>query len=317
MSVRNRRVPHVGFTLIELLVVIAIIAILAAILFPVFAQARAQARKINGLSIVKQVDLAVLMYTEDFDETWPRSGYHCQVYSDGYENACGITNWSNVVAPYHKNAQIVQDPADYTLDGGVIPYPNGRHSVLLNDNLSHTPCPIPGDPYGRYTWQTGDYGCVGEDREVGNSEAIVNSPSDCVLIAEGNDGIDSLGPMEGIGDADWTGNTGPSKWKEENNLGQWTTMHVTATNYAGWTNITGTPIFGEGTNFAFVDGHAKYVRVYDSAQSNSSTYGLIIHATLPWRKNIDPFQHGINAPITLGLFQGSYTDPDYQADNWR
>src|SRR5262245_63621885 len=60
-----------GFTLIELLVVIAIIAILAAILFPVFAKAREQARKTSCLSNMKQITMAGLMYAQDYDETWP------------------------------------------------------------------------------------------------------------------------------------------------------------------------------------------------------------------------------------------------------
>src|SRR5438552_5842949 len=60
-----------AFTLIELLVVIAIIAILAAILFPVFAQARAQARKTTCLSNTKQITLGVLMYVQDYDEMLP------------------------------------------------------------------------------------------------------------------------------------------------------------------------------------------------------------------------------------------------------
>src|SRR5258707_14483040 len=62
---------HVGFTLIELLVVIAIIAILAAILFPVFAQARAKARQTSCLSNTRQISTAVLMYSQDYDETLP------------------------------------------------------------------------------------------------------------------------------------------------------------------------------------------------------------------------------------------------------
>jgi prepilin-type N-terminal cleavage/methylation domain-containing protein len=62
-----------GFTLIELLVVIAIIGILAAILFPVFAQARSQARKAMCISNFKQVGTAMLMYTSDWDEKMPRT----------------------------------------------------------------------------------------------------------------------------------------------------------------------------------------------------------------------------------------------------
>src|SRR5262249_48531458 len=70
LSMRRSR-PKRGFTLIELLVVIAIIAILAAILFPVFAQARAKARSISCLSNVKQFGNAFHMYVQDYDETCP------------------------------------------------------------------------------------------------------------------------------------------------------------------------------------------------------------------------------------------------------
>ena len=65
-----------GFTLIELLVVIAIIAILAAILFPVFAKARAQAEKISCASNLKQIGTAIMMYTQDFDESYPSANYN-------------------------------------------------------------------------------------------------------------------------------------------------------------------------------------------------------------------------------------------------
>ena len=70
MSPNNSRTQ--GFTLIELLVVIAIIAILAAILFPVFAQAREKARQTACLSNMKQIGTAIYMYTQDYDETYPR-----------------------------------------------------------------------------------------------------------------------------------------------------------------------------------------------------------------------------------------------------
>src|SRR5580700_2289087 len=91
-----------AFTLIELLVVIAIIAILASILFPVFAQARAQARKTTCLSNNKQVGLAMLMYVQDYDEVlpllfMPTSTYNAQDY---IPNA--TRDWHNLIQPYAK-----------------------------------------------------------------------------------------------------------------------------------------------------------------------------------------------------------------------
>jgi prepilin-type N-terminal cleavage/methylation domain-containing protein len=71
VSISSAHRPGVGFTLIELLVVIAIIAILAAILFPVFAQAREQARAASCLSNTKQIGLSLMMYTQDYDEAFP------------------------------------------------------------------------------------------------------------------------------------------------------------------------------------------------------------------------------------------------------
>src|SRR5579875_2657825 len=70
-STPSRAPSRIGFTLIELLVVIAIIAILAAILFPVFAQAREKARQITCVSNLKQFALAILQYNEDYDEEMP------------------------------------------------------------------------------------------------------------------------------------------------------------------------------------------------------------------------------------------------------
>ena len=88
-----------GFTLIELLVVIAIIAILAAILFPVFAQAREKARTISCLSNIKQIALARLMYVQDYDETFPSN----RIWID---NSGGHYTWRAAVVPYLKNENI-------------------------------------------------------------------------------------------------------------------------------------------------------------------------------------------------------------------
>lgn len=103
MTVRR---PNKGFTLIELLVVIAIIAILAAILFPVFAQAREAARKSSCQSNLKQIGLAWMMYTQDYDEvaapnTWSNGG--------GAYHPCVA---QNRIQPYVKNEGVFHCPSD-------------------------------------------------------------------------------------------------------------------------------------------------------------------------------------------------------------
>jgi len=105
--------PKRAFTLIELLVVIAIIAILAAILFPVFAQAKQAAKKSADLSNVKQISLAVLMYTNDYDDLFPR-GYYPNPSAPSY-----WFTWREGVAPYVKNGQSQYAPGIPFMKGGI------------------------------------------------------------------------------------------------------------------------------------------------------------------------------------------------------
>ncbi len=118
-----------GFTLIELLVVIAIIAILAAILFPVFARAREKARQASCSSNLKQLTLGVLMYLGDHDEMFPG-------YRDGY------ASWEMLIMPYVKNDQLFQCPSH---DSNVA-HPS---SYAVNNSTSKS--------YGQCAWGYGPY----------------------------------------------------------------------------------------------------------------------------------------------------------------
>lgn len=93
-----------AFTLIELLVVIAIIAILAAILFPVFGRARENARRSSCLSNVKQIGLGLMQYSQDYDEMVPL----------GIQ---GSLRWNDLIQPYTKSTQILRCPSDVSTAG--------------------------------------------------------------------------------------------------------------------------------------------------------------------------------------------------------
>jgi prepilin-type N-terminal cleavage/methylation domain-containing protein/prepilin-type processing-associated H-X9-DG protein len=115
MNTQRIRRTQSAFTLIELLVVIAIIAILAAILFPVFAQAREKARATSCLSNSKQQALAFFMYAQDYDETtvpvyWGFWGTPWCGYPNCPEDL-GHNNWPKLLFPYIKNKQLFTCPS--------------------------------------------------------------------------------------------------------------------------------------------------------------------------------------------------------------
>ncbi|AIE86360.1 type II secretion system protein [Fimbriimonas ginsengisoli] len=120
-----------AFTLIELLVVIAIIAILAAILFPVFAQAKEAAKKTNCLSNLKQIGLATIMYANDYDDTIYPFQYNIDGADPGVRMWFGQSRASNptwdfnngFVGPYMKNGQIVDCPSATGITKGAADMP--------------------------------------------------------------------------------------------------------------------------------------------------------------------------------------------------
>lgn len=103
-----------GFTLIELLVVIAIIAILAAILFPVFARAREKARQTSCLSNMKQIGLAVMQYVQDYDERWHSHYYNTSTAWPQPDGSTPTSNiiWTHMIYPYVNNVQVFQCPSN-------------------------------------------------------------------------------------------------------------------------------------------------------------------------------------------------------------
>jgi prepilin-type N-terminal cleavage/methylation domain-containing protein/prepilin-type processing-associated H-X9-DG protein len=135
-----------GFTLIELLVVIAIIAILAAILFPVFAQAREKARSISCLSNCKQVGNAVMMYIQDYDETLPiviacsagdanNGGTTTQVLLDPYVKSGAVWQCPSAPAPGQLVYDAVKDKAASALSGNRWFYPKTfRYTPTIASN---------------------------------------------------------------------------------------------------------------------------------------------------------------------------------------
>ncbi|MBC8136110.1 MAG: DUF1559 domain-containing protein [Fibrella sp.] len=133
-TVAGGNTRHRGFTLIELLVVIAIIALLAAILFPVFAQAREKARSISCVSNLKQIGLGIMMYAQDHDETYPiNHADWCASYlgnPDSFDN-CKYASWTQEIYPYMKNAGIFFCPSGDTSNLFDVLGPQGTSPVKI------------------------------------------------------------------------------------------------------------------------------------------------------------------------------------------
>ncbi len=280
MHWRNNRTPAKGFTLIELLVVIAIIAILAAILFPVFAQAREQARKTSCLSNVKQIGLGNAMYVQDYDET--------------FEIAWGVTGtgtdgtWLDAIQPYVKNG-------GQNEGGGSI---NSWH---WSNGIWHCPSDSEGPSIVSYTTNalvTGA-GNAASGFYPAETLASIDKPADVVLIGESNKAWN----IEGTNSWD---DTGTDYVRCENDLGVAKNTPDAAFFYRDWiknqdyTDVIWTPITGcppgpsygslsypdgwnckypafrhnrtgqksGNANFAFSDGHAKSFRYGSMKISN-------------------------------------------------
>lgn len=248
-----------GFTLIELLVVIAIIAILAAILFPVFARARENARRSSCQSNLKQIALGIRQYNQDFDDRYLMASWNL---SDG---GGGNGGWASVLQPYIKSTQIYQCPSQ----------PN-RDSTTddPNDNVSHW-------GYSDYFYNSnlGNFGSGGTcpDSSTTNKMAVneseVEFSSNVILLGDGGRGAEHNLANYAPQTSYITGTSYASIAVTDNNVRP-------ATRYVpGWyTKSPGDPTFVtyaladgkdmqsvinthfDGMNIAYADGHVKFTR---------------------------------------------------------
>jgi prepilin-type N-terminal cleavage/methylation domain-containing protein/prepilin-type processing-associated H-X9-DG protein len=310
-----------GFTLFELLLAIGIIAMLAAILLPVFSEVRNASNRKASDGNMQKIGKGILQYMEDNDDKFPRTGYDCRSHLDsvpgdtaifgaGEANQCGGDGWQDVIGPY------VKDPAAFVTENdksavGEGPWgggagttgtnTDGNFSFLMNMTLAHK-MPDRRDGYADPSKMN--------PISDGLRKSDVKTAAECVLITEGHGGWDKASAPDAHPVlTDWTGSTDiQNKWHHENTLLN-DDFFVTSTAYDGMKFVRqGLPFDNKGGNVLFVDGHQKYVRFQTDA-------GLPqLCKTLPWTKHMDPQQRKANlnsCKDTDNPLPGNWTNPNW------
>ena len=247
-----------GFTLIELLVVIAIIAILAAILFPVFAQARDKARQMACLSNTKQIALAIYQYAQDYDEVLPVYGYNAQRRG----------RWQFQIYPYTKNVAIYNCP-----------------NVATNRWVAPTGTALGQSDRGGFGWNLAlgadGTGLPNLDRAPGYSLASIAKPADTIIV--GDTGFNGTASHQ-VGWAMLAADPRNAAANTFTQPGLYPQFRHHATQFKTVVGGNLMPLNGRA-NFCFMDGHAKSLSLDQALAKAATEDGTALTAEPPLPPN--------------------------------